>query len=68
MSDPPIIYAPRPGATSQNEAVVLSNVYSFILDCSAERKAVEDHQPDGRTDGTESKEKSADRSIIPHPR
>ena len=41
MNKPSISYALRPDATLEAESNVLANVYRFILDCHAKKKAVE---------------------------
>jgi hypothetical protein len=40
-TNPTIHYSPRPDATPEAELSVLANVYRFILDCHAKKKAVE---------------------------
>jgi len=64
MDSPRITYASRPGATAEAELNVLANVYHFILDCHAKKKAVEPTpEPHGR-DGTKLQGDSADAHII----
>ncbi len=46
MSNPQIAYAPRAGATPETEISALANVYRFVLDCRAKKKAVPDRRPD----------------------
>jgi hypothetical protein len=41
MDSPRITYALRSDATAEAELDVLANVYRFILDCHAKKKAVE---------------------------
>jgi hypothetical protein len=62
MSNPRIIYTPRPGATPEGEVAALVSIYRFILfESSARKKAA---RPGGPDDGTEFKEDSADALII----
>ena len=64
MHSPRITYTSRPGATAEAELNVLANVYRFILDCHAKKKAVEPTpEPDGH-DGTKLQGDSADAQII----
>ena len=59
-----ITYTPRPDVTPDAELNVLANVYRFILDCHAKKKAAEPSpEPDGR-DGTKLQGDSADAQII----
>jgi hypothetical protein len=39
MSSPRTTYAPRQDATAEAEISVLANVYKFVLDCHAKKKA-----------------------------
>jgi hypothetical protein len=39
MSSPRIAYSPRPDATPEAELSALTNVYRYILDCHAKKKA-----------------------------
>ncbi len=55
MSETRIVYSPRSGTTSEAEISALSNVYRFILDCHATKKAT---RPGGPDDGEESKNAS----------
>ena len=48
MSNPPIVYAPRPDATPEGELNALANVYRFILDCHAKKEATRPGGPDDR--------------------
>jgi hypothetical protein len=41
MNSPRITYVQRPEATPEAELSVLANVYRFILDCHAKKKAAE---------------------------
>jgi hypothetical protein len=41
MDSPRMTYTSRPDATLEAEVNVLANVYRFILDCHAKKKAVE---------------------------
>ncbi len=51
MSSPCIIYSPRPDVAPESEANTLANVYRFILDCHAKKKA---SRPGGPDDAEES--------------
>ncbi len=46
MADLTVAYAVRPDATPEAEIVALANVYRFVLDCRAKKKAVPDRRPD----------------------
>jgi hypothetical protein len=46
MSSPRITYTSRPDATPEAELNVLANVYRFILDCNANKKAAPASGPD----------------------
>jgi hypothetical protein len=64
MNSTHITYTSRPDATPEAELNVLANVYRFILDCHAKKKAVEPApEPDGH-DGTKLQGDSADAQII----
>jgi hypothetical protein len=41
-----VTYTPHPGATREAELRTLSNVYRFILDCHAKKKAAPASRPD----------------------
>ena len=52
MSNPRIIYTPRPGATPEGEVAALVSIYRFILfESSARKKAA---RPGGPDDAEES--------------
>jgi hypothetical protein len=60
-----VVYKPCSDATPEAELNVLANVYRFILDCHAKKKAAEPApEPDGRNDGTKLQGDSADAQII----
>ena len=60
-----VVYKSCPDATPEAELNVLANVYRFILDCHAKKKAAEPApEPDGRNDGTKLQGDSADAQII----
>jgi hypothetical protein len=64
MSSSRITYISRPDATPEAEVNVLANVYRFILDRHAKKKAAEPApEPDGR-DGTKLQGDSANAQII----
>ena len=66
MSSPRITYTQRSDATLEAELNVLANVYRFILDCHAKKKAVvPTPEPDGR-DGTKLQGDSADGQTSSH--
>ena len=48
MSNPPIVYTPRPDATPEGELNALANVYRFILDRHAKKEATRPGAPDAR--------------------
>jgi hypothetical protein len=54
MSNPPIVYTPRPDAKSEGELNALASVYRFILDCHAKKMAAEPApEPDTRDEAKE---------------
>jgi hypothetical protein len=52
VSDPRIVYAPRPDVTPEGELNALATVYRFILDCHAEKKATRPGRPDSAKGGS----------------
>ena len=46
MDKPSIAYARRPGVTLEAELPALANVYRFVLDCHAKKKAAPESRPD----------------------
>ena len=51
MDKPSITYAPRPDATPEAEIGALANVYRYVLDCRAKKKAALESRPhDARKD------------------
>ena len=62
MSNPSIIYMPRPDATPEAELDTLASVYAFVLRCAEARRAEEKQNAAGvtSTDGDDKKGRSAD--------
>ncbi len=52
MNSPHVAYSPSTNVTTESEARVLANVYRFILDSHAKKKAT---RPGGPDDAEESK-------------
>jgi hypothetical protein len=46
MSSARINYSPSAHATSETETSALINVYKFVLDCHAKKKAAPESRPD----------------------
>jgi hypothetical protein len=64
VSSSRIAYAMRLDATSEGEVAALSNVYKFVLDCHAKKKAASESRPD---DAEGSKNDRTATEIIPEP-
>ncbi len=62
MSNPSIIYVPRPDAAPEAELDTLASVYAFVLRCAEARRAEEKQNAAGvtSTDGDDTKGRSAD--------
>ena len=62
MSNPSIIYVPRPDATPEAELDTLASVYAFVLRCGEARRAEEKQNAAGvpSTDGDDTKGRSVD--------
>jgi hypothetical protein len=62
VSNPSIIYVPRPDATPEAELDTLASVYAFVLRCGEARRAEEKKNAAGvtSTDGDDTKGRSVD--------
>ncbi len=52
MSNPRIIYRPRPDTTPESELNALAAVYRFILDCKAKKEAAPASRSDDAMKGS----------------
>ena len=53
MSEPRIVYTPRPDATPVAEPSALAAVYKFVLDCRAQKKGGPATAPDSAKKGSD---------------